>query len=294
MRTTFIALGLLAFGCRSDGGMVNVTPDGSGGGGDAPPMATTVKQIRMNQPTNGTAVSLQNVVVVAHVSSKKSGSVWVQDMGGGQYAGIHVFCNYGGSKPNCSMTQAQIDALAVGSVVNLTGQFNSFLLSTAPAGAQPQLEIEAPMITATGATMAPVAVDVTADVVAKGQLASPAADPYKGAYVKISGSFPVTSKTATEFMATCTDKSMPPQMGTTFSGFEVAGGGQTLAIGLSFYNTMTYCMPCSGVAMPYTCSNPIATQTFTSVSGVVEPDYNSNGQVYLRLSPVTDSDLPHS
>ena len=295
MRTMSIAvvLGLFAFGCRASGGMVNVGPDSNSSNPDGATV-TTVKDIRMNQPTNGTMLTVKGAVVTAHVSSKKSGSIWIQDAGGGEYSGIHVFCNYGGTKPNCTMTQAQIDMLAVGTVVDVTGQFNSFLLSTAPAGAQPQLEIEAPTITASTQTMQPVAVTVTADVIAKAQLASPGADPYKGAYVKVASSATVSNKTAMEFAASCTDKSMPPQMGTTFSGFEATANSQTLAIGLSFYNTMTYCLPCTGVAMPYACNNAITNQAFTSIAGIVEPDYNSNGQVYLRLSPVTDGDLPHS
>jgi hypothetical protein len=46
--------------------------------------------------------------------------------------------------------------------------------------------------------------------------------------------------------------------------------------------------------MPYPCTNPIATQSFQSISGIVEPNYNSNGMVYLEISPVNDTDLPHS
>ncbi len=241
----------------------------------------------MTQPTTGDPVSLTNVVVVSRVTSKKGGSVWVQDQGGGQYSGIHVFCNYGGTSPNCTMTQAQFDALTIGAVVNLTGKFNSFLLTTAPVGAQPQLEIESPTITTTGATMAPVAVDVAADVVAKGNFMPGTSDPYKGAYVHVTGTFPVSSVTAPEFSATCT--SSMGTAGTTFSGFEVAGGAQTLAVGLGFYSTLTYCIPQCG----YPCANQVTNQSFTSVSGVVEADYNKNGMVYLRISPVTDADLPH-
>jgi hypothetical protein len=249
----------------------------------------------MMQPTNGSMVQLDNVVVTARVTSKKYGKIWIQDAGGGEYSGIEVFCNYGGSHPDCTMTQAQFDALAIGSVVNVSGMFNSFLLSTAPTGAQPNLEIEAPTVTATGQTMKPVAVDVSAADVASDQLAAAGAEPYKGAYVHLTdGSFMVSSTTAMEFATTCTDKSMTPQTGTTYGGFEATGGGKTLAIGLGFYKTVTYCLPCAGVAMPYPCANPVTNQTFTSVSGIVEPEYNANGKVYLEVSPTSDDDLPHS
>jgi hypothetical protein len=204
-----------------------------------------------------------------------------------------LFCNYGGTTPNCAMTKAQIDALAIGTEVDVTGNFSSFLLSTAPAGAQPQLEIDAPMITPTGNTQTAVAISVDAATIAHDQLAAPGADPYKGAYVKVNGtSFTASSITPMEFQSTCTDKSMPPQNGTTFNGFEVTSGGSMLDIGLSFYNTVTYCLPCSGVAMPYPCTNPVtANEAFTSVSGIVEPQYNKNGSVYLQLSPTSDTDL---
>jgi hypothetical protein len=297
------ALAIMIFGamaCRA-GGTTGGTGGGGGGGGggtgpDAPAAAaTTIKQVRMNQPTNGTMVSFQNVVVTAHVSSKKYGHVWVQDAGGGEYSGIELFCDYGGTKPNCSMTQAQIDALAIGTVVNATGSFNSFLLSTAPTGAQPNFEIEQVMITATGQTMTPVAVDVPAATVAHDQLGAATADPYKGAYVHVTGtSYSVTSVTPMEYTSTCTDKTMPPQTGTTYGGVELSAGSTMLDVGLNFYNTVTYCLPCTGVAMPYACSNPITTQTFTSLSGIVEPEYNSNGKVYLQVSPTSDTDLTHN
>lgn len=206
-----------------------------------------------------------------------------------------MFCNYGGLHPNCTMTQAQFDALAIGSVVNVSGMFSSFVLSTAPAGAQPNLEIDAPTVTATGQTMTPVAVDVSAAMVAHDQLAAADATPYKGAYVHITdGAVTVSSTTAMEFATTCTDKSTTPQTGTTYGGFEGTVGGKTLVIGLGFYKTVTYCLPCAGVAMPYPCANPVTNQTFTSVKGIVEPEYNANGMVYLEVSPTTDDDLPHS
>ncbi|MGE5185148.1 MAG: hypothetical protein ACM31C_23930, partial [Acidobacteriota bacterium] len=154
---------------------------------------------------------------------------------------------------------------------------------------------ESPMITATGQTMTPVAVTVDAATIAHDQLAAPAADPYKGAYVKVTGtSFSVTSTTPMEYTSSCSDKSMPPQTGTTYGGVELTSGGSMLDVGLNFYNTVTYCLPCTGVAMPYACSNPITTQTFTSLSGIVEPEYNSNGKVYLQVSPTSDSDLTHN
>ena len=50
-----------------------------------------------------------------------------------------------------------------------------------------------------------------------------------------------------------------------------------------------------GVAMPYACSNPVTTAlTFTTLSGIVEPNYSSSASaVYLQISPTGDADLVH-
>ena len=291
-----LTLGITVLGCRASGPN-NTQPDApANGSADAAVPVTSIKAIRMNQPTNGAAVSLANVVVVGGVTSKKYGHLWVQDQGGGQYSGIQLYCNYGGTKPNCGMTQAQIDGFTPGTVLNVTGNFSSFLLNTAPAGAQPVLEIDAPVITASGGTMTPVAVDVAASVVAKAQLMG-GSDPYKGTYIHVTGAttFTASNMAATEYAMTCTDKSTPTQTGATFGGFEATGGSQTLTIGLSFYKSLTKCLPCTGVAMPYPCVSPdllTANQTFSSIKGVVEPQYKYMGtDVFLQIAPVTNGDL---
>jgi len=94
-----MCLGAIA-GCRASGGGNNNGPDAPNTGGDSGNTAMSVKDIRMNQPTNGAAITLQNVVVTAHVSSSKYGHIYVQDQGGGQYSGIQLFCNYGGTHPD--------------------------------------------------------------------------------------------------------------------------------------------------------------------------------------------------
>jgi hypothetical protein len=86
--------------------------------------------------------------------------------------------------------------------------------------------------------------------------------------------------------------SMPPKSGTTFGGFEANAGAAMLDVGLGFYKTVTFCLPCNGVPMPYPCANPVTNQTFSSLSGIVEPEYNSNGMVYLQISPTSDGDMP--
>jgi hypothetical protein len=252
---------------------------------------TSVRQLRMSPPAKGTIVNLAGLVVMAHVSSKRTGSVWVQDVGGGMYSGIHVFCNF--TDGTCALQQTQLDALAVGTVVNVSGTVAMYLPTSAPAGAVPELELDAPTITSTGDTRAPVAVDAAAADVAKTVLGV-ASDPYKGCYVHVTGasSWTASTVTASELTGTCTDQSMPPQTGMQYTGFEAAGASATLAVGLGFYDTLTYCLPCTGVPAPYPCNNPVtASQTFPKLQGIVEPDFNANGAVYLRVSPVLDGDL---
>jgi hypothetical protein len=241
---------------------------------------TDVATLRQSPPANGTAVTLHNVVVVGHVTSKKYGHVYVQDQGGGNYSGIHLFCNYGGTSPNCAMTQATIDALVVGTIVTVDGSFTTYT-PTSPAGAPTTLEIDAPMITPGTTMMAPVAMAVNASSLTKSSFNS-SSDPYKGAYVKVTGNFSVSSTTAMEFQQNCTTGG-----GTTYAGFETSDGTDTLAVALTFYKTVTYCFAGCG----FTCGNPITNQTFTQVAGIVEPDSNANGSIYLRISPLTDSDL---
>jgi len=181
------------------------------------------------------------------------------------------------------MTQAQIDALAVGSVVNVTGTFTIFTPSV-PVGAPSLVELTSPSLTDAGKTVAPVALTVAASAVAHDQF-GPSSDPYKGVYVNVSAgaSFPVSSMTATEFQTSCSNDA-----GTTYNGFE-ATGGSTLAVALRFYDTITWCIPGCG----FPCTNPVTGQTYKAIGGIVEPAANPNGSIYLGISPTIDSDLPN-
>ncbi|MGE5181160.1 MAG: hypothetical protein ACM31C_03815 [Acidobacteriota bacterium] len=271
---------LLALACCGPSHHTADAPPMTDAPGDAPTV-TTIRELRMHPPADGAIVTVQHVVVTAHVSSTKTGSVWVQDQGGGEYSGIHVFCNFGGAQPDCPLARSQLDALAVGTIVDVTASFSHF---TPAAGAKPQLELTAPAISMTGDTARPTALDVAAAAVAKDASAT---DPYDGGYVHVAAAVTVSSITAGEFAATCTDRSSPPQTGSTYAGFEAAAGGATLAVGLGFYDTLTYCLPCTGVPLPYPCANPVtATEAFTSIAGIVEPDAG-----FTRLAPVIDGDL---
>jgi hypothetical protein len=193
------------------------------------------------------------------------------------------------------MTEADFEGLSIGTVVNVTGTFSSFLSGSAPAGTPATLEIDSPMITATAGTMTPVAMQVDASAIATDQYTATTVAPYEGNYVQVTGtSMHASSIAASEFQATCSDMSVPPQTnGTTYDGFDMTAGSSTLSVGFTYYDTVTYCLPCTGVAMPYACTNPVtASETFTGLSGIVEANWDSaTMKVYLGISPTSDTDL---
>jgi hypothetical protein len=257
-------------------------------------MVTSIKSMRMNPPGPQTPLTLENVVIVQVVTASRHGDVWVQDSGGGMYSGIHLYCNYGGSNPSCAMTKAQIDALARGMVVNVSGKYDPYRPSM-PANAPALIEIGSPMITPTGATAAPVAITVTADEVAKDTLMMPSAEPYKGVYVRVMpGPFTISDVRPMEFQGTCP---IGDGGGMASFGVEATGQGKTLALALTFHKTaanpgsFSWCVPGC-----FTCAtNVLSNQTFTSISGVVEPASNpDNNSIYLSILPTVDGDLAAS
>jgi hypothetical protein len=264
-----------------DAGPADAVPDAM------PPL--TIRDLRTNPPVNGTVVTVPGVVVVAHVTASNKGRFWVQDPGGGAYRGIQVYCSFGSG---CGYTRSEIDAVTPGMVIDLTGTFQEFALST-PASAPPIFQITSPAFIDRHQTIAPVAVDVAGTILDKSNYAAGGtADPYKGAYVHVTGgaSFTAFDLAPTELQAACTDMSTPAQTGTTYYGFDMSGSG-TLLIDFTFYNTISYCLPCTGVAMPYPCTNAVVqNQTFTQVQGIVEPASNSTTS-FLTISPTTDADL---
>jgi hypothetical protein len=224
------------------------------------------------------------VVVVQTITSSKHGDVWVQDSGGGQYSGIHLFCNYGGGNPNCPMNKTAVEAITRGMVVNVTGNYKPFTPST-PPGAPTLIEIDAPMITAVaGMTGTPTAIDAPSAMVAKDAPITGSA-PFQGTYIKVSdATFTVSSVTATEYEGTCP---VADAAASNYFGVEASGGGHTLGIGLVYFNTYH---PCLGGC--FTCTTPLTVgEHFSSVSGILEPDSSSsNNDIWLNLSPTVDSD----
>jgi hypothetical protein len=243
----------------------------------------------MTPPTPSTQIQFQYVVIVQLVTSSRYGDIWVQDSGGGQYSGIHLFCNYGGSNPSCSMTKAQVDALHRGQVVNVSGKYDPYTPS-APVGAPTQIEISAPMITPTGSMATPTATDVAASIVAKGAAMS-GATAYEGVYVRVTpGPFMINNTAPLEFEGTCPIG----DGGMTSFGVEATGQSQTLAVALKFHTStanptsLSWCL--SGC---FTCTtNVLSNQSFSTISGILEPDSSSGtNSIYLEVMPTVDTDF---
>ncbi len=273
------------------------TVDSGMGVPDAGSGATTVAAFRMSLPAPGASLAFNGVVIVGWVTSTKYGHIWVQDPGGGPYSGVQLFCNYGGTTPNCPMTRTQVESLVRGQVVNVTGNYNPFTPSS-PASAPTLVEVGAPMVTPTGSMMDPVAVSVSPSDVSKGMVS---ADMYAGVYVTMTGSFTVSSVTASEFMNTsysCTtsgDGGMSASAPQYF-GFEMTDGTNTMAVGLGFYKSESYCLDSCFDSMCTSATTAghmlVSTgETFTGLTGVVEPA-SSSTESYLQVSPVVDMDLP--
>jgi hypothetical protein len=249
---------------------------------DAPPATGTIAQMNMAPPAAGTALSFGPVVVVAARLTTVGGAaryaeVYVQDPGGGMYSGLHVFCDtMPRSSPACSTAMHDlIGGLQPGQVVSVSGVYATF-------NGEP--ELEQPMVTDSGTTMAPVAVSVTAAALADSQQTlSPS---LASAYVHLAGPIHVSNVTASKFASTtgCSGGM------TAYLGFDATAGSTTLAIGLGFPASVTYCLPgCTGA----TCAAPqlVTTgETFSSLAGIVSLSPASTS--FVRVDPTSDADLP--
>lgn len=296
MGLAFAACGRDSTGSGGAGGTAGAGGTGGTGGtgGSGGGMGTTIKNLRMNPPGIGTTVTLSNVVVVQRVDSTKHGDVYVQDMGGGMYSGIHLYCNYGGTNPNCPMQRSQIQTVLRGQVVNVTGNYKPFMYNT-PPGAPTELEIDAPMITSTGMTGTPTAINVTASQVAKGvaSMTTPPPAALDGTYVKVTdGPFMISDVMAMEFEGTCP----VGDGGNTWFGVDATGSGQTLALSLTFHTSSTNSTSlswCSGTCFGCMPAMELSGHTFSTVSGIAAGSSNAgNNSIFLQIMPTIDTDLP--
>jgi hypothetical protein len=266
-----LALGVLGTACGhhpgpADGGNVTVS---------------SVNGLLLNPPADGTDIAINGAVVVAQSASSTDGKVYIQDAGGGPQSVIRAQCTYGGTKPNCVGSKQLTELHTRGEVVNVTGKVLHI-----HTGAPPDVSmivIDQADVVGTSSSLQAVATPVQAAEVAKDQIASL----YRGTYVQITdGPFQVTNITPYEFHKQCTGSTM-----THYRGFEVASsGGTTLAVGLTFDKSLTFCLPdpCSTAA----CTNVID-GGYSQVLGIVEADYDGMPtQAFLKVMPTDDLDLP--
>lgn len=269
-----------AIGCGS-------TDPGTGGGagtGGIPVTPTTIAALRASPPKGNPIVLLKNVVVVARVAISSAGELWVQDAGGGLGSGILIYCDYSGTVQPCSYDRAAWKQFRRGQVVDVFGVFHKRTGTGAPATTT-QLRIESPAITVSAQTMNPIATPVSASDVEMNQLTS---DMVKGSYVSVAGPVKVSSLTPAEFLTTCPGAAAGSPAEHVV-GFEAKVGPNVLAVGLNLYETLSYCVQDTCPNAP--CTNPVATQTFSRVLGIIEPRVSAAGVPYMRLSPTVDADL---
>src|SRR5262249_42655940 len=130
-----------------------VVPDAPLPEPDAPPAAATVAAVAKTPPADGTEVTLASVVVVGNELRSSGSQVYVQDPGGGPWSGLLVYCGTATCKPSLA-------ALQPGDVIAVTGNFKAF-----KSGGGTTLELGEPLtVTPSGASAAPVAVDVAPDL----------------------------------------------------------------------------------------------------------------------------------
>jgi hypothetical protein len=245
----------------------------------------TVRALRTSPPGGNPIIYLKGVVVVARVAISTAGELWVQDPGGGLGSGILVYCDYSGTIQPCSYDRTAWKQFRRGQVVDVLGVFHKRTPTGAPATAQ-QFRIESPSITLGAGTMDPVAVPVSAADVQMNQLAT---DLAKGSYVSVAGPLTVSNLMPAEFLTTCPGAATGSPAEHVV-GFEGKVGPATLAVGLNLYETISYCVQDTCTSSP--CTNPIKSQTWSRVLGIVEPRVDATGTApFMRLSPTVDADL---
>jgi hypothetical protein len=106
-KLSLLALVLGFAACRGGDDGNNPRPDSSVTGDDV-----TIQDIQNEAMPSGTAVTIKGVVVTAiDAYGAKTGDFWVQEPGGGEFSGIHVY----------GAPLDQVAALAIGDVVNISG-----------------------------------------------------------------------------------------------------------------------------------------------------------------------------
>ncbi len=109
-RTAFVvcSLGLALVACRGSS-----TSGDDVAGDDAPPSSVQhIQDVQSDAMAPATAVSLKGVIVTAiDAYGAKTGDFWVEEPGGGEFSGVHVF----------GAPVDQVAAIAVGDIVDIAG-----------------------------------------------------------------------------------------------------------------------------------------------------------------------------
>jgi hypothetical protein len=290
-----IVLLLGSMACRGGG---EGSPDASGSTADAKTpdggsVASTIKQLVTTPPAFKSDIAIKGVVITAKkASSTRVAEFWVQDAGGGLGSGIHIYCNTGAQSNACPSQIADIDALKIGDVVDISGKFDNNNFSGHPD----DYEIIAPVITKQNKTMAPMAVTVDAAKVAVDQFAS--AD-FKGGLqntlVKVQGPITISNLMAAEYGTTNCGGDAASATAYIY-GFEAMVGSTTIAVGMK-YPTFSSCMPdcdvCGGNSQCKSCTQDHhvqPAQTFSSITGIAYGD-KQVGTSFIEIRPTSDTDL---
>jgi hypothetical protein len=187
MRTTKspvvgVLLGLSLFAaCRSSSN--NGTPDGPGPGSDTGPAAIHIQDVQSDTMVPNTPVELHGVIVVAvDTFGAKTGDMWIEEPGGGERSGVHVF----------NAPVAQVASLKPGDIIDLTGAVKSeFALSSDTSG-RTVTELQPPKggaitvtKTGTGTVPDPHVIDVVALGMMTGAQRDAVYEKWEGVLIKV-------------------------------------------------------------------------------------------------------------
>jgi hypothetical protein len=281
-------------GCRSDNGATTPinyqdlsasTPSDGGAGGDMTvPVGTMTTIAAARSGMVRTTITVTAIVTAVH----GTGEWYVQDVAGGMWSGIDVYCNPKATKNPCP---ASVKMPNQGDIVQITGVI-------APYKNKDEL---APAAQTTMSTMNKLPAAMTVATTDAGELSGNAA--LRGMLVNVTP--PATAWTVDDVMPaalinttacpTSTDADggcimcAPPQ----YSGFEVTDGTTKIYVynyffGTSHLTSSPECVP----SAPTTADNVVVTtaSTFTALGGILDIDPYAPTAGTVVLAPASDAE----
>jgi hypothetical protein len=220
----------------------------------------------MSPPADGVTVSLENVVVVATETSSGSAQAYVQDLGGGEYSGMLLYCG--------SACREELASLHPGDVIRARGTFKMF------SGTMPELtDVDA---TPLGVKAGVVAMTVPASAV--GKTLAPSSAEFRrlsGVLVQVAGPLSIDAVDVPELQSsdTCTG-------GARYrDGFEAGG----VYVSLFFNDNVRSCLAGGCRACD---AGAIATgHELAFLRGVVR-SYKGQGDAVTVVAPADEIDFP--